>query len=177
MQMAALVAVLVAVTNSQNMNDGGPGDDAVLTLGRRLSADFWAGRIDAVWAQMSGRMQEALGGSPAGLASAREKILAMSGGSGQLLGEEVEHVQGMRVYLRTFQGPNAEKPLRERWVIQDDGTVAGFFLQPAGLHTVPAPSGQTRSDARLVLALSLLAGTSLAMYALSLWLRRSSNES
>jgi hypothetical protein len=164
MHTAAIVLALLSASPDK------PSDEAVLTLGRRLSADFWAGRLDPVWAQMDEKMRAALGGSPAGLSDAREKLLRVSGGPGKTLGERVADVQGLQVYLRTFQGTDAEKPALEQWAIQDGTSVAGFFVRPTELtvETLPEPARAPR----YVLAGGLMATTALAMGALGLWLKR-----
>jgi hypothetical protein len=160
------VVVLLAAPSQD-----GPSDEAVLALGRRLSADFWAGRLEPVWAQMSEQVHTGLGGSPVGLADARDELLRRSGGPGETLGERVAEVRGMQVYLRTFRG-KAEQPLLEQWAIQDGKTVAGFFIRPTEL-TVESPAARREPTApRYWLAACLLAGTALCMAALGHWLRR-----
>jgi hypothetical protein len=149
---------------------GAPQDEAVLALGRRLSADFWAGHLEPVWAQMDERVQTALGGSPEGLSRAREQILDRFGGPGETLGERVADVRGVQVYLRTFRG-KTEQPLLEQWAIQDGKAVAGFFVRPTELpvETLKRPPP---SPATYGLVAGLLAGTALSMAGLSYWLRR-----
>ena len=149
---------------------GAPKDEAVLALGRRLSADFWAGRLEPVWAQMDEQVQTALGGSPEGLSRARAHILDRFGGPGETLGERVADVRGLQVYLRTFRG-KTEQPLLEQWTIHDGTVVAGFFVRPTELNveTVKRPPP---SPATYWLVAGLLAGTALSMASLSYWLRR-----
>jgi hypothetical protein len=162
--MRAALLVVVLLTAS------GASDEAVLALGQRLSADFWAGRLEPVWAQMDAQVQTGLGGTPEGLSRAREEILRRYGGPGETLGERVADVRGMQVYLRTFRG-NTEQPLLEQWTIQDGKAVAGFFFRPTELTvktlTKPKPSAET-----YWLAAGLLAGTALCMASLSYFLRR-----
>ncbi len=159
---AALLVVLLTAS--------GASDEAVLALGRRLSADFWAGRLEPVWAQMDAQVQTALGGTPEGLSAAREEILSRFGGPGETLGERVADVRGVQVYLRTFRG-KTEQPLLEQWAIQDGKAVAGFFVRPTELNvetvTKPPPSAST-----YWLVAGLLAGTALCMAGLSYFLRR-----
>jgi hypothetical protein len=164
---AFLVVVLLTASS-----EASPSDEAVLTLGRHLSADFWAGRLEPVWAQMSEQVHAALGGSPVGLANARDEILRRVGGPGETLGERVADVRGVQVYLRTFQG-KAEQPLLEQWAIQDGKTVAGFFIRPTELTMETAPVKTGPPAAKYWLAACLLAGTALSMAGLSYWLRRS----
>jgi hypothetical protein len=139
MAKSLLTAMLLMATNAQATGDGGTADDAVTMLGRTLSADFWAGRLDAVWTRMSPEMQKALGGSVAGLAAAREKILSIAGGPGELLAESVKDVSGNMVYLRTFRGTHGSERLQEQWAIQGNRTVVGFYVRPPSmfLHGPP----------------------------------------
>jgi hypothetical protein len=161
MRAAALTVMLLTAS--------GASDEAVLALGRRLSADFWAGKLEPVWAQMDERVHEGLGG-PEGLSRAREQLLERFGGPGETLGERVAEVRGMQVYLRTFRG-KTEQTLLEQWSIQDGKAVAGFFVRPTELNvetvTKPPPPA-----ARYWLAAGLLAGTALCMAGLSYFLRR-----
>ncbi len=108
-------------------------------LGRTLSADFWAGRLDAVWTRMSPEMQKALGGSVAGLAAAREKILSIAGGPGELLAENVKDVSGNLVYLRTFRGTPGGGSLQEQWAIKGTRTVVGFYVRPPSMFLNGTP--------------------------------------
>jgi len=153
----------------------GPSDEVVLALGRRLSADFWAGKLEPVWAQMTPDVQTALGGSLEGLSQAREVLLDRVGAPRETLAERVADVRGMQVYLRTFRG-KTEQPLLEQWAIQDGTAVAGFFVQPTELtaETVAKPAPP---PGKYWLAAALLAGTALSMGGLSFWLRRSKSAS
>jgi hypothetical protein len=130
---ALLTAVVLMATNAHAGGDAGSGEEAVLTLGRTLSADFWAGRLDAVWTRMSPEMQKALGGSVAGLAAARERILSIAGGPGTLVAESVKDVAGNLVYLRTFRGTRGGESLQEQWAIKGNRTVVGFYVRPPSL--------------------------------------------
>ena len=164
MHTALLVVVLLT-----SASEGNPSDEAVLALGRRLSADFWAGRLEPVWAQM--KVHTGLGGSPLGLSNAREELLRRFGGPGETLGERVADVRGVQVYLRTFRG-KTEQPLLEQWVIQDGKTVAGFIVRHTELTVENAPAKTEPPATKYWLAACLLLGTALSMAALSYWLRR-----
>ena len=162
----------VFLTGAPATSSAGQDQEALLSLGRSLSADFWAGRLDPVWARMSPQMQEALGGSPAGLATAREQILALSGGGpGELLAERVGEVQGIAVYLRTFRGTPGAQALLEQWALED-GTVVGFIVRPTELKAPDQKTERVAGKKKYVLAACALAGTALAMATLSLWLKR-----
>jgi hypothetical protein len=166
MQTAALVLVLLSSPSQSATSDA-----EVLALGRRLSADFWAGRLEPVWAQMGEKMRAALGGSPTGLATARDEVLTLCGGRGRTLGERVAEVQGVQVYLRTFEAKEEGQSVLEQWAIEDGKTVAGFFVRPTHL-TVETEPEITHPPPRYGLAALLLAGTALGMSALGFWLRR-----
>jgi hypothetical protein len=163
---ALFLVVLLTASGTE-----GPSDEAVLALGRRLSADFWAGKLDAVWARMTPDVQTALGGSVEGLSKAREVLLDRVGAPKETLAERVADVRGMKVYLRTFRG-KTEQPLLEQWTIQDGTAVAGFFVRPTEL-TAEAVAKPAPPPEKYWLAAALLAGTALSMGGLSFWLRRS----
>lgn len=168
MQTATFLVLLLAASS-----DASPKEEAALRLGRRLSADFWAGRLEPVWGQMSAEVHAGLGGTSAGLSRARDQLLEITGGPGQTLAERVGEVQGMQVYLRTFQGKSAGQPWLEQWVLSEEEaeTVAGFFVRPTELQLEGSPPETPRP--KYLLAACLLGGTALSMGSLSLWLRRS----
>jgi hypothetical protein len=137
--LVMLKALLVPLTLLAAMatwaaSDGGP-DDAVLRLGRKLSADFWAGRLDAVWAQMDPAMQKALGGNVSGFAATREKLLAVAAGPGDLVAERVQTVSGIPVYARTFRTAPKGETFQEQWAIQGN-RVVGFYVRPPSMFLV-----------------------------------------
>jgi hypothetical protein len=168
--MHLMMVVLVLLTSP---GPGAASDEEVLALGRRLSADFWAGRVESVWAQMNEGMRGDLGGSPAGLAHARDEVLTLCGGRGRTIGERVADVQGVQVYLRTFEAKEEGQSVLEQWSIESGNKVAGFFVRPTHL-TVETQPEITHPPPRYRLAALLLAGTALAMSALGFWLRRRS---
>lgn len=167
MQPATFLVLLLAASSGAS-----PKEEAALSVGRRLSVDFWAGRLDPVWAQMSAEVHTGLGGTPAGLSTARDRWLEMTGGPGDTLAERVAEVRGMQVYLRTFQGKSVGQPWLEQWVFSDERTVAGFFVRPTELKLEGSPP-TPRPTPKYLLAACLLAGTALSLGTLSLWLRRS----
>jgi hypothetical protein len=130
----------LAAMSPQVAGDGGSVGEAVLSLGRTLSADFWAGRLDPVWTRMSPGMQKGLG-SIAGLATARADVLAIAGGPGEVIAERVQEFSGNLVYLRTFR-VTQEGELRlfqEQWAIQESRTVVGFYVRPPRMFLQDAP--------------------------------------
>ena len=129
------VAVVSAAPGDTGVvrGDGGMGEDPVLGLGRRLSADFWAGRLDQVWAAMGTEMRAVLK-SPEGLATAREQLLAMTrGASGDTQDEQLVFSKGQRVYVRTFTVADGRRWL-EQWGSSDGHTVTAFLVRPAKLE-------------------------------------------
>ena len=168
MQNATLLVLLLAASSSAS-----PKEEAALRVGRRLSADFWAGRLDPVWAQMSAEVHGGLGGTPAGLSTARDQLLDVTGGPGDTLAERVGEVQGMQVYLRTFQGKSPGEVWLEQWVLNEGQTVAGFFVRPTELKLEGSLPEAPRPTPQYLLAACLLGGTVLLMGSLSLWFRRS----
>jgi len=116
-------------------------EDPVLTLGRRMSGDFWAGRTEQVWAAMGPEMRGVLK-SPEALATARQQLLALTGStSGETQDEQLVFVKGQRVYVRTFTSGDGRRWL-EQWGSSDGHTVTAFFVRPAKLKAAP-----TRFDA------------------------------
>ncbi len=133
MATGLLSAMTLMATSVGAASDGGTPEDAELRLGRTLSADFWAGRLDAVWTRMSPEMQKALGGNVSGLAGAREQILAIAGGAGETVSERLQPVAGNVVFLRTFRGTRGGEQLQEQWAIQGNRTVVGFYVRPPSM--------------------------------------------
>ncbi len=95
---------------------------------------------------MSPEMQKALGGNVSGLAAAREKILSIAGGPGDLLAESVKNVSGNLVYLRTFKGTHGDGSLQEQWAIQGNRTVVGFYVRPPSMFLSDTPDNAPKSD-------------------------------
>jgi hypothetical protein len=111
--------------------DGGVDEDPVLGLGRRMSADFWAGRTDRVWAAMGTEMRAVLKSAEA-LATARQQILALTGGgSGETQDEQLVFVKGHRVYVRTFTTAGDGRLWLEQWGSSDGRTVTAFLVRLA----------------------------------------------
>jgi hypothetical protein len=132
--------MVLAAMSAEPLGDGGSVDEVVLSLGRTLSADFWAGRLEPLWTRMSPTMQKALG-SMAGLAATREKLLAIAGGPGDLISERVQEYSGNLVYLRTFR-VTQEGELRlfqEQWAVQDGRIVVGFYVRPPSMFLQDGP--------------------------------------
>jgi hypothetical protein len=127
--------MVLGAMNAYASGDGGPANEAVISLGRTLSADFWAGRLEPVWSRMSPVMQKALDGNIAGLAAVREKLLVVASGPGELVAENVKEVAGNVVYLRVFRVTRGAETLlfQEQWAIQDGRTVTGFYVRPPAL--------------------------------------------
>ncbi len=125
----ALATLLLWTLQARAASDGAMADEETLKLGR-LSADFWAGRLDALWPQMGSAMREALGATPSGLATARERITSDTGGPGEALSERVDRVQGLFQYRRTFESAPGAGTWVEEWTLKG-GTVVGFYVRPA----------------------------------------------
>jgi len=112
-------------------------EDPVLGFGRRMSAEFWAGRVDRLWATMGPEMRAALK-SPEALVTAREQILAMTGGgSGETQDEQLVYAKGQRFYVRTFTIQGDSRRWLEQWGSSDGHTVTAFLIRPAKLEAAP----------------------------------------
>jgi murein DD-endopeptidase MepM/ murein hydrolase activator NlpD len=111
-----------------------------LEQGRALTAAFYKGEIDAVWARFSTRMREAIG-SADGLRALRATVEAQAGAEDAVLDEKVESLEGLQAYRRIARFSKAPGRVMVQWVLSGDGTVEGFFIRP-----VPEPPAAAQLD-------------------------------
>lgn len=119
-------------------------DTAALEAGRALTAQWFAGEYEAIWAQMGAQMQAALG-SAEGLAQTGAGMLTQLGEEQEVLTERVSRQQGFDVYQRVGRWSQAPMPIVVTWALGPDGLVAGFHVRPAPAEDLGSavPSGET----------------------------------
>jgi hypothetical protein len=128
---------------------GAAGAADLKEAGRALTARFYAGETAAIWQQMTGPMQEALG-SAAGLAAFRGQVDEQLGAEEAVLDERVEPSGGFEVYLRTARFAKSNRSILVQWTFDAEGRVAGFFVRPAATE---APSRYLDYETKTALSL------------------------
>lgn len=129
----------------------GPGaDDAGLVRGRELTASFYAGESEKLWAAFSADLRQAIGAS-ADLAAFRESVADQFGAESDLLGESVEAASGRPDWTTYTRRALFERAtLLVQWTFDAKGRVEGFFVKPADQE---APSDylayETKASLRL----------------------------
>ena len=103
-------------------------DEETLAAGRELTADFQAGRYEALWERMTDEMREALK-SEAALAKLHDGVSAQFGAETEIVSETAETEGGFRVYVRTAQHENGPPPIVTQWALDDQDRIAGFFVR------------------------------------------------
>jgi hypothetical protein len=105
-------------------------DDAhTLARGRELSKLFLERKHDALWAQMTPKMQEALKSVDA-LGAFRDQVGAQLGDEADVLDEKTTTVPGFTVYLRTARWSKLPARIVMQFALDADDRVAGFFVRP-----------------------------------------------
>lgn len=129
---------------------GSPADDAGLARGRELTASFYAGESETLWALFSADLRQAIG-APADLASFRTSVEDQFGAETNVLSESVDFVPG-RPEWKSY----ARRALFERatlvvqWTFDARGAVEGFFVKPADQEALSAHLDyQTKAALRL----------------------------
>ncbi len=100
-----------------------------LDEGRRLTALFYAGDVDAVWGQMNAEMRSALGDAPA-LEAFAGQVEAQLGKEAAVMDESVIPAPGYEVYLRTARFEKFDGLIHVQWAFDAQGKVGGFFVRP-----------------------------------------------
>jgi murein DD-endopeptidase MepM/ murein hydrolase activator NlpD len=100
-----------------------------LELGRQLTAAFYRGDLDGVWARFSDPMRQAISSVEA-LRALRAQVEAQAGGEEAVLEEKVEAKDGFQIYLRIARFSKAPVRLAVQWTLGVDGSVQGFFIRP-----------------------------------------------
>lgn len=97
--------------------------------GRALSAQFFAGDVEAVWARFGPKMREALKSKDA-LAELHAQTMKQLGVETELLDEVVTPLMSHSVYLRTVKTARWPAPVSLTWSFDEHGRVAGFYITP-----------------------------------------------
>ena len=119
----------LAVVAALTLAAGGAIAEEALTLGRALSEDFRAGRLQALWERMTPQMREALGSAEA-LGAVRSAVETQFGPEETLLSEEEGKAQGYRLYLRIADHAKEGAPLVTQFAFDGEDRIAGFFVRP-----------------------------------------------
>ncbi|HEL2980151.1 TPA: M23 family metallopeptidase [Stenotrophomonas maltophilia] len=102
--------------------------------GAALTAQFYAGHIDALWERMTPKMQAGLQ-SPQNLVALREQVIAGWGAETGVVSEKVENADGYDTYLRQARFAKSADIIQVVWAIDANGQIAGFYIRP--LQTTP----------------------------------------
>lgn len=97
--------------------------------GRDLTALFYKGSDDAVWARFSDRMKQAIG-TMENLRGVRAQVEQQAGVEQAVLDERLEAVNGLQVYVRITRFSKAPGPVMVQWALGPTGVVEGFFIRP-----------------------------------------------
>jgi murein DD-endopeptidase MepM/ murein hydrolase activator NlpD len=98
-------------------------------LGRQLTAQFFAGELDAVWSRFTPKMQEAMK-SRAALEAFQAQVLKDMGTETEVIDEVVTPLMSYHVYMRTIRTQRWPQPVSITWSFDDKGQVAGFYVAP-----------------------------------------------
>ncbi len=104
--------------------------------GAQLTTDFYAGRLDGVWARLSPQMKAALQSKDNFLAF-RDQIDQQLGSESAVVQEMVNADQGFDIYRRLARFDKVSELIVVQWTFDGKGAVAGFFIRP---DQAPPPS-------------------------------------
>jgi len=102
-----------------------------MAVGRRATELFYAAKIDSLWLMLSPKAQESL--SEDALWDRLDVFQQRAGSEIRLLDESIKMRNGRPQYWRTAEYDIATEPILLRWVITDDGRVAGMGMGPASM--------------------------------------------
>ena len=105
-------------------------DDPLLTEGRALSEQFERGDTAAIFARMTPHMQQAMGGTAAGLAAFRDRVLREAGPETGVIREDAITQGGYRIYRRIARRNVGAVPELMEWTLDREGKIAGFLVRP-----------------------------------------------
>lgn len=100
-----------------------------LEIGRNYTRMFFDDDISPIWNNMTDQMQDALE-SENSLRDFREKVRTQIGAEKSIVDEQVDLIQGHRVYIRQSIFEKVERPIVISWAIDNDDRIAGFFIRP-----------------------------------------------
>ena len=105
-------------------------DDALLAEGRALSEQFERGDTAAIFARMTPPMQQAVGGTAAGVAAFRDQVLRDAGPETGVIREDTLSQGGFRIYRRIARRNVGAVAVLMEWTLDGQGKVAGFVVRP-----------------------------------------------
>jgi hypothetical protein len=124
-------------------------DERARQLGKRYTAEFFAGRHDVIWQQMTQEMRAALGSKPA-LGEFQELVAAGAGAETRVIRETIRQQAGVDTYLRYSLFDKSPVPVLVSWSFDTDDRITGFQIRP---EPQPAASPyldyQTKAHLRL----------------------------
>jgi len=125
------------------------GQSSIVELGQHYTDEFFAGRHDDIWQQMTETMRESMG-SEAALGELQRRISAGAGAESMVIRETVRRQPGAETYLRYSLFDRSEVPVLVSWSFDERGRIGGFEIRP---EPQPAPSPyleyQTKAPLRL----------------------------
>ena len=107
-----------------------------MELGQRYTADFFAGRHNIIWQQMTDSMRKAMG-SEAALGELQRRVSAGAGTETRVIRETVRRQPGAETYLRYSLFDRSKVPVLVSWSFDEHGRIDGFQIRP---EPQPAPS-------------------------------------
>jgi len=117
-----------------------PAQDAkILAAGRALCEQFEQGQTAAIFARMTPAAKEAVGGSAAGLAEFRDRVLREDGPESGVIVEETRTAGANRVYRRIARRNVGETPTLMEWTLDAQDRVVELAVRP---QPVAIPSGK-----------------------------------
>jgi len=147
--LARPVVLLALVVLSAVASPAGAADEALLAEGRALSEQFERGETAAIYARMTPPMQQAVGGTAAGLAAFRDKVLRDAGPETGVIHEDAITQGGFRVYRRIARRHVGATPVLMEWTLDAQGRIAGFLVRP---QPIAIPSSKRDGDPKRALA-------------------------
>jgi hypothetical protein len=137
--LAALLAALLPALFTASALAAPATDPKVLAAGRALSDQFEQGQTAAIFARMTASAKEAVGGSAAGFAEFRERVLREDGPETGVIVEETLTAGGNRIYRRIARRNVGETPTLMEWTLDPKDRVVELTVRP---QPVAIPSGK-----------------------------------
>ena len=134
-----LAFVLLALLMSGGARAAPAQDPKILAAGRALSDQFEQGQTAAIFARMTTPAREAVGGTAAGLAEFRDRVLREDGPESGVIVEETGRAGANRVYRRIARRNVGETPTLMEWVLDPQDRVVELNVRP---QPVAIPSGK-----------------------------------
>jgi hypothetical protein len=147
--LGALLALLPALVAAVRQEAEAVGSLDVVAEGRAVAAQLAAGETGALWERMTPELQ-GLFGSADGLAAFRRQVEAQLGTEQEVLDEEEDRAEGVRIYVRTARYEKLGTPILLRVVLDAQGAIAGMLVRPVPTE---APSEHLERETKTALSL------------------------